>query len=181
MKTLIINGSPRQNGDTAALIKALRPGLMGEISELSTYRARLTPCVDCRFCRASPGCAIDDDMRTIYADDYDRVVIASPVYYGSLTPPVIALASRLQIYHSAKHFRGEPIIPRPKRGGVLLAGGGKGNPAEARRLSRVMLRILGAELREEDVVVSLNTDTLAAGDDTDALEAARALGERLSM
>ncbi|MDR2421606.1 MAG: flavodoxin family protein [Oscillospiraceae bacterium] len=179
LKTLIINGSPRARGDTAALIGALRSGLAGEVSELPAYRARISPCVDCRFCHTNARCAIDDDMRAVYADDFDRLVVASPVYYGSLTPPVMALASRLQIHHAAKHFLGAPIELRPKRGAVLLAGGGKGIPAEARRLSRVILRILGAELPEENVASSLNTDELPARGDAAALEKAREIGERL--
>ncbi|MDR2614985.1 MAG: flavodoxin family protein [Oscillospiraceae bacterium] len=180
MKTLVINGSPRRAGDIAALVETLKSGLRGEVSELSVYRAKLSPCVDCRFCHTHPRCAIDDDMREVYADDYDGIIIASPVYYGSLTPPVMAMASRLQIHHTAKHFLGTPIAVRAKRGGVLLAGGGKGNPSEAFRLSRVILRILGAELPEENVITSLNTDALPAKDDNDAMDKARDLGARLT-
>jgi len=184
MRTLIINGSPRKNGDTAALIAALRSELSGEVVEISAYRDKISPCVDCRYCYEHAACAIHDDMQTVYDDDYDNVIIASPVYYGILTPPLMALASRLQIHHSAKHMRGEPIELRQKRGAVMLVGGGKGNPEGAFRLARVMLRILNAEYDETQAVgsvaTSFDTDTLAARDDGAALAAARAIARRLN-
>jgi multimeric flavodoxin WrbA len=162
------------------MIEALRSGLSGEIFELSAYRANIRPCVDCRFCHGHARCAVDDDMREVYSDDYDNIVVASPVYYGSLTPPVLAIASRLQIYHAAKHFRGEPIARSPKRGAVLLAGGGKGNPDEAKRVSRLILRILGAGLEPENIVSSLNTDETPARLDTVAVGKAHKIGTRLA-
>lgn len=184
MKTLIINGSPRKNGDTAALIAALREELDGEVAEISAYRDKISPCVDCRYCYEHAACAIRDDMQAVYDDDYDNVVIASPVYYGILTGPMMSLASRLQIHHSAKHMRGEPITLRRKRGAVMLTGGGKGNPEGAFRLARVMLRILNAEYDETqtdgNVATSFNTDELAARDDAAAVAAARAIARRLN-
>ena len=38
MKTLILNGSPRPQGDTAALIQACRVGRKGEIWQVAAYR-----------------------------------------------------------------------------------------------------------------------------------------------
>ncbi|MDR3278313.1 MAG: NAD(P)H-dependent oxidoreductase, partial [Oscillospiraceae bacterium] len=87
--TLIINGSPRVNGDTAALICELRRHLNGEVAELSAYRAKLAPCVDCRSCWVQKGCVVEDDMRVIYGDAFDNVVLASPVYYSTLPGPVL--------------------------------------------------------------------------------------------
>jgi multimeric flavodoxin WrbA len=162
------------------MIEALRSRLSGEVFELSAYRADIRPCVDCRFCHSHARCAVDDDMREVYSDDYESIVVASPVYYGSLTPPVLAIASRLQIYHAAKHFRGEPIARSSKRGAVLLAGGGKGNPDEAKRVSRVILRILGAGLEAENIVASLNTDEMPARLDAAAIGKAREIGARLA-
>ena len=80
MKTLILNGSPRVNGDTASLIRTVTEGLLGEHKVLDTYRCDISPCVDCRYCREHPGCAIQDEMQEIY--DYiqqcDNILIASP-------------------------------------------------------------------------------------------------------
>ena len=50
MKTLILNGSPRPNGNTVALINELKKHLEGEVIELSAFRSNIAPCVDCRGC-----------------------------------------------------------------------------------------------------------------------------------
>ena len=65
MKTLIINGSPRKNGDTVALIEALTQRLSGEIRVISCHDD-ISPCIDCRFCWKQEGCAVQDDMQEIY-------------------------------------------------------------------------------------------------------------------
>ena len=66
MKTLIINGSPRPNGDTASLLRLLEDGLSGERMALNAYRCNISPCVDCRACKERSGCAIQDGMQEIY-------------------------------------------------------------------------------------------------------------------
>jgi multimeric flavodoxin WrbA len=65
MKTLIINGSPHRDGDTAGLLVVLKSRLTHNYAELSAYRGNISPCVDCRHCWKEPKCAIDDDMRVI--------------------------------------------------------------------------------------------------------------------
>ena len=47
-KTLILNASPRADGDVAALLDAVKAELRGPVEELRLFRARLSPCVDCR-------------------------------------------------------------------------------------------------------------------------------------
>lgn len=49
-RTLILNGSPRVNGNTAALIDGLKKHLEGEVIELSAFRSSIAPCADCRSC-----------------------------------------------------------------------------------------------------------------------------------
>ena len=97
MKTLILNGSPRPAGDTAALLAALKEALTGPFVQIDAYREKITPCLDCRACRTGE-CSIPDRMREIgrLAEESGAVLIASPVYFSSLTPPLAAIGSRLQ-------------------------------------------------------------------------------------
>jgi multimeric flavodoxin WrbA len=119
MKTLILNGSPCLNGDVAAMLTVLRNNLNGEIIEISAYRDNITPCIDCRKCQTSPGCAIRDDMDVVTSNAFDNVIVASPVYYGLLAGPLVSLASRFQFYHSAKTFLNAPIEVTPKLGAII--------------------------------------------------------------
>ena len=63
MKTLIINGSPREHGNTTVLLEELRRHLKGDIIELSAFRSDIAPCVDCRACWSTAKCAVEDEMK----------------------------------------------------------------------------------------------------------------------
>lgn len=126
MKTLILNGSPHKNGDTAALTGALQGLLPGEVREVFSYFAQAGPCVDCRRCWKTEGCALHDGMDEIYAflRQADNVVIASP--------PVFLAAHRFPAgagEQAAMPLRGKAV---PGKTGALgqagrhCAGGGRG-------------------------------------------------------
>ena len=175
MKTLIINGSPRPDGNTAALLRELKKELQGEVLEISAFDSNIAPCVDCRGCWKTAKCVVDDGMQVIYEDDFDNVVVASPVYYGTLPGSVLSLMTRLQPWHAATYFLEEPLVQRPKKAAVILTAGGKGNQERAFHHLRALFRMLNAGGFEEHLVCSANTDTIPASDDPQALEQARAL------
>ena len=178
-KTLIVNGSPRVNGDTAALISELRRNLHGEVVELSAFRSKIAPCVDCRSCWETAKCAVHDEMQVIYNDDFDNVVLATPVYYMTLPGQVLSLMSRFQPQHAARFFLNKPIELRPKRAGLILTAGGKGNDAGAEHHVRVFFHMLNAKGFEEHTVKSVQTDTVPASRDEAALAGVRELARWL--
>ena len=98
MKTLIINGSPRVNGDTVRLINIFKEKINGEYMTVDAYRCKASPCIDCRFCWENSGCAIDDELQQIYAyiQECDNILIASPIYFSELTGKLLDVGSRLQ-------------------------------------------------------------------------------------
>ena len=101
MKTLLLNGSPHPSGDTAALVAHLFsrfPETHG-IHQIDAYTAGIAPCCDCRYCWRADGCCIRDSMNGLIdeLDSFDNILIASPVYFSTLTPPLLSVASRLQL------------------------------------------------------------------------------------
>lgn len=179
MKTLILNGSPRKQGDTAALLKRLRARLDGEIVQLNAYDGTISPCNDCRFCWKNPTCRIQDAMDVVYRDDYQRVIIASPIYLHNLTGPLLSLASRLQLYYARSHIQKKPLPIKKKAGALILTGGGNGSPEGAMLSAACIFSLLGASFDASHVVQSLKTDTLPAKEDTAALGAIDALADML--
>lgn len=176
MKTLILNGSPRVHGDTAALLAELKKHLAGEVMEISAYRDDIGPCVDCRYCWKQDGCAINDGMQAVYQalEEADNVVIASPLYFSQLTGPLLSLASRFQRYYAARRFRGEkPFAGKRKSGALLLVGGGDGNERPAVELANTLFRQMNA--RCVGMVLSHNTDEVPASQDAAALGQVRDL------
>lgn len=181
IKTLVINGSPRKDGDTSALIEELTRHLDGEVKIISCFD-RISPCIDCRFCWTHKGCAVQDDMQKIY--EYlvscNNVVLASPVWFSSLSGPALNIGSRFQTYFAAKKFRGEPVMRLPKKGLILLTGAQPGSEASALRSAEIILRLAGAEPKEISAVISMNTDVLPAGEDQLALNRLQLEAERLN-
>ena len=180
MKTLIINGSPRPDGNTVSLIRELKKHLTGEVVEVSAFYSNIAPCVDCRGCWKTAKCVVDDGMQVIYEDDFDNVVVASPVYYGTLPGSVLSLMSRLQPWHAATYFIQEPLVQRPKKAAAILTAGGKGNQERAFHHLRALFRMLNAGGFEEHLVCSPNTDTIPASDDANAMEQVKSLAQWLA-
>jgi len=100
MKTIVaFIGSPRKNGNTAALIGEIVRGAKDAGAEAKVYTLtdmNVKPCQSCFFCRQEEACAIKDDMQAVYEDikKADTVVIGSPVYMHQVTAPVKLLFDR---------------------------------------------------------------------------------------
>lgn len=180
MKTLIINGSPRQSGNTAALIRELKAHLEGDIIEISAFYSGIAPCVDCRGCWETAQCVVHDGMDVIYEDAFDNVVIASPVYYGTLPGSVLSLMSRLQPWHVATHFLKEPLVQRPKKAAAILTAGGKGNAEKAQMHLNAFFRMLNARGFREHIACSPDTDTIPAEQDEAAKQQVIAIAQWLN-
>ena len=179
MRTLILNGSPRPQGDTAHLIQALRRELPGEVEQVDAYRTSVAPCVDCRGCFHQPGCVVRDDMDAIYqlVDGADVIVLASPLYLSTLTGSLLALCSRFQALYAGR-VQGFFAPAKAKTGVVLLtAGGSTKESACALKTARIILAELGAPAQFS--AVSLHTDQLPAQADQEALRQIRQIAHSL--
>lgn len=125
MKYLIINGSPRQNGNTSFQLRHISQTfsrLNIETTTIELYGKNLSPCDDCRHCKKEPFiCPVDDDMQEIYADidSVGGIVFGSPVYWYSVTAPMEAFIDRLRPYYVNKKLDHKKAIV------VLSAGSGK--------------------------------------------------------
>lgn len=181
MKTLILNGSPRKKGDTAALIKHLLEHLAGEVKIVNAYDGRIAPCIDCRACRKQEGCVINDGMQEIYEylKTCDNIVIASPIYFSELTGQLLNVASRLQTYYSARYIRCEAPLLSRKKGAVILTGGGTGNPMRAYKTASELLTYMNAA-EIFPLVCSHNTDRVPAAEDREAFINVKKTAEFLS-
>ena len=179
-KTIIINGSPRVNGNTAFLIAELKKHLEGEVIEISAFRSGIAPCVDCRACWTTAKCVVEDDMQIIYDDDFDNIVIASPVYYSTLPGSVLSLMSRLQPWHAATFFIKEPLAQRPKKSAAILTAGGKGNEANAQHHLSAFFKQVNATGVRDHIVCSGKTDTIPAWEDPAAIAGVAELAKWLN-
>lgn len=180
MKTLILNGSPRKSGDTAAILNELKANLKGEVIEYSSYYDEISPCTDCRYCWANSGCSINDDMQDIYSitDDADNIVLASPLYFAELTGSLLGLVSRYQTYYARDFIRREQVMQKKKNGILILTGGGSGGENHAEKTAMMIFKTINAEFVGK--IHSLNTDILPSAKDENAMEEALKIARMLN-
>ncbi len=125
IKTVIFNGSARKNGYTTKMIDSFKQHIKGEIFEVNCYREKnISSCVDCRYCWKNNSCAIKDDMQHIYekVEEADIIILASPMYFHSVTGVMKSILDRFQVYW-AGHVRGDHDKYKKKKGAILMCGG----------------------------------------------------------
>lgn len=171
MKTLILNGSPRKNGDTVSLINKLIEQLNGEYKIVDAYYSDISACADCRYCWNNYGCSINDEMTEVYdyIADCDNVVIASPIYFSQPTGKLLDICSRFQTFFVAKHYRNQTPIIKPKKSAVILVGGGDGDPQKAyETLCGILTHINVTDIY--NLIGSFNTNEISAKEDEQVIE-----------
>ncbi|MGF0033723.1 flavodoxin family protein [Bariatricus sp. SGI.154] len=100
MKVLMINGSPRSNGNTSIALKEMEKIFLQEGFEVDTVQIGnkdIRGCIACCSCKEKGCCVFDDEVNQIAArfKEADGLVIASPVYYASANATLIACLDRL--------------------------------------------------------------------------------------
>jgi multimeric flavodoxin WrbA len=174
MKTLVLNGSPKKDGDTAVLINELVKNLIGEVKILTCYD-EISPCNDCRFCWKNTGCCIDDEMQKVYPylNECDNVVLASPIWFSSLSGPLLNICSRIQTLYAGTYFRGEPNKSKEKNGVLILVGAEKGTETTPMANALTIMKFMNVRRPCISTVYSLNTNNVPADQDTEAKKSAK--------
>ncbi len=181
-EVLIFNGSPRPNGDTEQLISILKGQLKDcNISKVDTYRAKISPCVDCRYCWEKPECCIKDDMQEVYEkiQTADWIILASPVHYAEVSGSLLQVMSRLQPFWMAKQHRGEDMfITKKRQGAAILAAGGTGKATAANAMMKRLLHCMMAS--DEMVIHCKDTDKLPVAENAEIMEQINILAEKIN-
>ena len=123
MKVLLLNGSPRQNGNTAAALAEMvkifsQEGIETETVQIGSWPIR--GCAACRYCHKEGKCVFDDGVNELAAklQESDGLVLASPVYYASANSTLTAAMDRLfYSSHFDKTMKVGASIAIARRGG----------------------------------------------------------------
>lgn len=128
-KIIVLNGSPRKNGNTSALVKAFREGAESAGHSVTEFWLGGMKINGCRGCCAggknpeSP-CVQKDDMEQIYPayKEADVVVLASPLYYWTISGQLKCAFDRLFAVAEC-----DPGYTNPrKESALLMAAEGNG-------------------------------------------------------
>jgi multimeric flavodoxin WrbA len=132
MKVIAFSGSPRKDGNTDLLLGEAVKGAESSGISVKIFRLNLMdirPCQNCGGCDKTGECIIKDDMDEIYREirTADRIILASPIFFFSLSAQTKAMIDRCQSFWCEKYLLKKPLSPGPygRKGLLLLVGGMK--------------------------------------------------------
>jgi multimeric flavodoxin WrbA len=124
MKVLMINGSPRANGNTAIALKEMEKVFNGQGIETEIVHIGNKPirgCIACGTCMKNGKCVFDDMVNETAAkfEECDGLVVGSPVYYASANATLVAFLTRLfYSTHFDKTMKVGACVAAARRGGL---------------------------------------------------------------
>lgn len=171
MNVLVINGSPRKNGNTAALAnafadEAVKSGHNVTVKQIGNMDIR--GCKNCDACRKTLNgdCVQKDDMRDMYLlmRECEVLVIASPIYYYSLTGQTHCFIERCYAFER---------LPKLKKAALLLTAGGGGFTSAIQTYKDAIIGHMGA--RDMGIVMAAGSQARSSA----KLDEARAIAKKL--
>lgn len=131
MKVLGIGGSPREGGNTDMLLARFMEGAASqgaEVKILSACHLKIHVCAHCDACYKKGICKVKDDMRTVYQEmeSADRIVLASPLHFMTVTAQMKAVIDRCQAFWVRKYvLKVPPLGDDRERKGFFISVGGR--------------------------------------------------------
>ena len=124
MRILVLNGSPRENGNTKKMVSAFKEGAVSsghQVDVVDVCRKKIGGCLACEYCHTKGGgeCIQKDDMQEVYAllREAEMLVIASPIYYHGISGQLKCAIDR---FYSAAYPKKPPKL---KKVAMILSSG----------------------------------------------------------
>ncbi|NLO74439.1 MAG: flavodoxin family protein [candidate division WS1 bacterium] len=120
-----VAGSPRRGGNTEQLLSAAAQGAAEEGARVEWVRPNemnFVACQHCGGCTKTGVCVIRDDMQAVYTliERMAGMLLASPVYFASVTAQVKALIDRAQALWARKYLLRQPLSADGKERRLLF-------------------------------------------------------------
>lgn len=134
MKILGIYGSPREAGNSDILLDEALKGAKSAGAEITTIRCcdlQISGCIECAGCDDTGECIVEDDMVSVYPRlmEADAIILASPMFFYSVTAQAKALIDRCQAMWCRRLLDKTPAQRRildNGRGYMICVGATKG-------------------------------------------------------
>ena len=124
MRILVLNGSPRPNGNTKGMVEAFREGAVTaghQVDVVDVCRLKIGGCLACESChtKGNGSCVQKDDMQEVYAllKEAEMLVIASPIYYHGISGQLKCVIDR---FYAAAYPTKPPHL---KKVAMILSSG----------------------------------------------------------
>jgi multimeric flavodoxin WrbA len=109
MKIVGICGSPRAGGNTDSVLERALLGAREEGAETEKIvlnALKMSPCQECEVVRDDGTCKVNDDFQGLFAKigKADAVILAAPIFFGSLSAQTKIMIDRFQCYWRYKYI-----------------------------------------------------------------------------
>jgi multimeric flavodoxin WrbA len=102
MKVLILQASPRANGNTAWMAEEYKKAAEAaghEVTLVNVSKKKIAGCLACEYChnKGNGACIQKDDMQELYPlmNEAEALVLAAPIYYFTLCAQIQAPIQRM--------------------------------------------------------------------------------------
>ncbi|MCM8785905.1 MAG: flavodoxin family protein [Candidatus Omnitrophica bacterium] len=100
MKIVGICGSPRKDGNSEILLDEFLRYFeeKADVKKIFLNKLKFVPCQECEIIRKDGRCKINDDIQNVYdeIESADIVVVATPIFFGSLSAQLKMMIDRFQ-------------------------------------------------------------------------------------
>ncbi|WP_035294503.1 flavodoxin family protein [Clostridium sp. KNHs214] len=186
-KVLSIVGSPRKGKNTDFLLNKVLKGMDKEEVHIEKIYLRdldIAPCTSCYYCSSTGKCCINDDMQKLYKafDESDCTIIASPLYFNTVSSLTKIMIDRCQMFWSSKYQLNNPSIDRDKKriGVFLCVGGAKEHQGQfdaSIPVADLFLKAVNAKCKYS--LFCANTDEVPVWERQDILDKAFIMGKNI--
>ena len=109
MKVLGINGSPRIGGNTDILLDKVLEGARSkgaDTEKIILNKLKYSGCQECEAVKDDGSCIVQDDMQGVYKKikATDVFILASPIFFGSLSAQTKMMVDRFQCAWRVKYI-----------------------------------------------------------------------------
>lgn len=120
MKILVLSGSPRPRGNTAAMVDAFARGAREsghQVEIIDVCRKKIAGCMACEYCHQKGSgherqCVQQDDMQAVYPllDEAEMILLASPVYYHSFSGQLQCAINRIYALDKPRNLKKAALV-----------------------------------------------------------------------
>ena len=186
MYVLGISGSPRIGGNTDILLDKALEGAASrdaKAEKIILNKLKFSGCQECDDLKDDGSCIVNDDMQSVYKkiEEADVIILASPIFFGSLSAQTKKMVDRFQCPWRAKYILKKDIFTKKKKGAFISVEGTQRKDFfdNAKSIVRNLFATINADYTDE--LFCSGVDSKAAVlKRPDILEKAVELGQRVS-
>jgi len=187
MHILAINGSPRKNGNTSSLIRAILEGAEAEgaeTTEVNIHKINMKGCQGCLSCRTKHGiCAQKDDLSPHLEamKTCDGLVLGSPIYMFRISGQMKLFLDRSYSLYTPKDEGGYGSAVPPGKPFAMVVSQGAEESEQYRRSVKYLagMGASGLGFVEAGRIIHCGSADGPAKESENLLAEAHALGKKL--